>query len=302
MAGQEPDARPHRTAAVVVHHRAYPGVLGTVEALLAQGLDVDDVTVVDNSEDDGVAAALRAELPRGVTLLVVPNDGYAASANLGVEHALASTRPRPSEILVSTHETRPGPGALAGLCAALDSDPTLGVVGPALSNAEQSRTRAWSTGGIRTGLTRRAKHAGHGTPLPEPGSPLTVIERDWLDGSFCLYRVEAIEARRLEESYFLYFEEVDMHWSLQRDGWRVGCVTSVWVEQSSHGMPPFYYGRNLRLIQRRHGTTRSRLLAAPEALLLVGREVILGHRPWWHVRDFLQGWFAWHGGVARTRR
>lgn len=301
MTSPVPGPQTSRTAAVVVHHRAYPGVLRTIDSLVAQGIDPSAI-VVDNSEVGSIATSLAENLPHGVTLLVVPNDGYAASANVGIEHVLSTLPERPAEILVSTHETVAGPGALDALRAALDADASLGVVGPALLNAEQSTDTLWSTGGVRTELTRRAKHAGHGTPLPQADAPLSVVERDWLDGSFCLYRVAALEQRRLEEGYFLYFEEVDMHWSLQRDGWRVACVTSVWVEQSSHGMPPFYYGRNLRLIQRRHGTARSRLLAAPEALALIGREVLQRHRPWWHVRDFLQGWFAWRGGVARRRR
>lgn len=288
------------TAAVVVHHKAFPDVLGTVGALLDQGIAARDVLVVDNSESEEIAESLRAQLPAEVGLAVVANDGYAGAINYALDQLERRETP-PAQVLVSTHETRPARGALALMLEVLDRHPRFGVVGPALTNAEQSTDTLWSTGGRLTRWTRRAKHVGAGEPVPTSVGTGVLEARDWLDGSFCLYRAAAIAGRRISEEYFLYFEEVDFHRAIAADGWGVGCVVDALVGQSSHGMPPFYYGRNLRLFQRRRGTPLSRLLALPEALALLGRGLVRGERTRDDVRAFLSGWLAWRGGVAPVR-
>ena len=288
------------TAAVVVHHKSFPDVLDTVTGLLDQGLAAKDVLVVDNSESDEIAEALRTGLPGEVGLAVVSNDGYAGAINYALDRFEERDTP-PTQILVSTHETRPAPGALALLLEVMHRHPQVGVLGPALTNSEQSTDVVWSAGGRLTRLTRRAKHVGAGAPVPLRCGTGVVEAREWLDGSFCLYRGAAIVGRRVHMDYFLYFEEVDFHRTIAADGWEVACVVDALVGQSSHGMPPFYYGRNLRLFQRRQGTSLSRLLALPEALALLGRGVVRGERTRDDVRMFLNGWFSWRGGSAPVR-
>jgi GT2 family glycosyltransferase len=291
-----------RVGAIVVHHRSFPDVVNTVEQIVLQGVQPSDVVVVDNSESAEILLDLRSALPRDVLLLDVTNDGYAAAVNTGVRELLGRADPVEA-VLVSTHETEPSPGAVDHLVSALRADPSLGVVGPALTNRAQSTQTLWSTGGELVRPTLRARHVGAGQPI-RPSTALTVEERDWLDGSFCLYRAQVFREAQLCEEYFLYFEELDFHVELARRGWGVACVTSALVAQSSNGMPAYYYGRNLRLFQKRHGTALSRGLALPEALAVQLRGMLAGHVTRADIQAFCRGWFAWRGfrAVAPRRR
>ena len=109
------------TGAVIIHHRNYPTILRTVQAVLSEGISPNRVIVVDNSENADVTEALKQSLQPGVGLVEVPNEGYGAAANIGVQRLLED-HPALDYVLISSHETVPRAGAVSALAEALTGD------------------------------------------------------------------------------------------------------------------------------------------------------------------------------------
>jgi len=280
----------NRTGALVIHHHHYPRVLDTVGSIAAQLLPDDHLLVVDNSEDPGLAKALRASLPEGVELVITANAGYGAAANLGISHLL-SRCPDLDYILVSTHEAIPRAGALAALKSALDGDSTLAAAGPTLITPQLNSevSRYWSQGGILTRVLNNPRHVAHLEALNIEAS-LATTPRDWLDGAFCLYRADVVARMPFAIEFFLYFEETDLHCRMRKAGHSIAWIPSAVVEQSSAGIPPYYLGRNLQLFQSRNGNRVQRLITVPTALLRAGAAWALGRRDRADVALALRGW------------
>jgi GT2 family glycosyltransferase len=278
--------------ALVIHHRSTETIGATIASLLGAGFAESDILVVDNSESQEVAECLRTLLPSGVAVLLVANRGYGAAVNAGVEH-IDDFRARGGEyILVATHETICEVDALDELREALDHVPSRGVVGPRLIDAGRSgEPRLWSTGGVLSPVLRLPGHVGWGRKSRQATSR-AVVDRDWLDGSFCLYRAQVFERHKFNEEYFLYFEETDFHCNLRHAGWQVSCVLSAQAYQSSKGIPPFYFGRNLAIFLGFFGRPYLRRIAMCWVLLkTMGRE-LLGMTAIGSSRAFIRGWRA----------
>lgn len=244
--------------AIIVHHRNYPQVLSTIEAVLSSGVSPDAVVVVDNSEDPGVAADLKREVPDGVRLQFLTNNGYAAAVNRGYDELGALQL---EIIIVSTHEVKPEDGALCALAAAVRDDPTVGVAGPTLLLPRQSGAtlRIWSCGGQ---LSPRLAWPKHVTRAGEV-RPAT---REWLDGALCAYRSTAL-AESLREDFFLYVEELEFHRRLRSLGWRVVWVPVARATQDTGGTPPYLQARNLQIFYATWGRFPQRWVSVPLLIL-----------------------------------
>jgi GT2 family glycosyltransferase len=249
-------------AAVVVHHRSYNTVGETVSRLVEQGLDAADIVVIDNSEQPERRAQLRTTIHDRVEIRFVENKGYAAAINVAIRH-FRERASLPSFLLVATHETRPEHDAVRRLVDALRSDAEAAVAGPTLVSGADTERFIWSTGGLIDPVTHVPRHHDHRAALHDVAVDGTPRVRRWLDGAFLLYRWMDIERHPLDERFFVYMEETDLHLRLGAAGRRVLWVPGSVVWQSSGGIPPYYFARNMRLLLRKHGNPFQRTIAAP---------------------------------------
>ncbi|SMG16073.1 glycosyltransferase family 2 protein [Agreia pratensis] len=248
--------------AVVVHHRSYDTVGRTVASLIEQGLDTADIVVIDNSEQPERCPELRQTIHDGVEIEFVENRGYAAAINAAIRY-FREREPLPSFLLVATHETRTEPGAVGRLVEALVADAGAAVAGPTLVSGAEGEQFVWSTGGFIDPITHVPKHHDHRASLEEVDVEGKPRARRWLDGAFLLYRWVDIERHPLDERFFVYMEETDLHLRLGAARRRALWVPGSIVWQSSGGVPPYYFARNIRLLLKKHGNLFQRTLAAP---------------------------------------
>jgi GT2 family glycosyltransferase len=237
-------------AAVVVHHRSYDSVGGAVTSLIAEGIAANRIIVVDNSEQPSSRPALEASMPPLVEVFYMPNEGYGAAVNKAVE-IFTKSGGEPEYLLVATHETAPKREAVGALWRALREDLEAAVAGPTLISGEDEPF-VWSTGGRLTKYAHFPAHFDHKTALTTSSVNGPVKEREWLDGAFLLYRWADISRMKIDESYFLYMEETDAHIRFRRAGRKILWVPAAVVWQSSGGIPPYYFARNLRLFMKRN--------------------------------------------------
>jgi N-acetylglucosaminyl-diphospho-decaprenol L-rhamnosyltransferase len=273
---------------IVVHHRNFPTVLGAVDALVAAGVQREALLVVDNSEAPALTAALEQALPADVALITVANGGYGHAVNRGLDH-LAATGAVRTYTLVATHEVEPRTDALAHLRNALRDDPTTGVAGPSLIDSAGGGATFWSLGGELTRVLNHPKHVGWGSSV-NAALPSQPQPRAWIDGACCLYVSSLFDAMRFREDLFLYFEENDLHRRICATGYGVVWVPQAFVGQSSAGVPPYLFGRNLQLFQATHGTRLQRRVSVPMMIARSATRRALRRGTRGEVRAMYRGW------------
>jgi N-acetylglucosaminyl-diphospho-decaprenol L-rhamnosyltransferase len=251
-------------AAVVLHYRFWPGVKDCLDALAAQSRLPDRVVVVDNCSGDGSMEHVRRDYPRFEVIESPHNGGYSSGMNLGLEHLAASTHP-PEAVLLLTHDCHLAPDAVEHLARRLEVSPRTGAVGPLLSLHEEPRA-VYMAGGTIDPRTWDGAHPVRPGPR-DPGMEMAEMWAGrgphsvrWLDGACALVRTPAWrEVGRLDERYFLYYEDMDYGLRLGARGWAVECVPSAraWHQ---HGQPSplldYLAARNHLLLIREHAPAR----------------------------------------------
>ncbi|KKX98240.1 glycosyltransferase family 2 protein [Microbacterium sp. Ag1] len=266
-------------ACIVVHHRSPDTVLQTIASLESAGIARNNILVVDNSGDDELVGRLEE---RGTAAIQTENRGYAAAANVGLEELRRSGRAR-AFTLIATHEVLPEADAVRELREVM-ADERVAVAGPTLLHGAPART--WSEGGRLSPVLRIPSHHRE-----EDAGARHGVDRDWLDGAFTLYRTADLEAHRLDEIYFLYFEETDLHTRLRRAGKRVVWVPSAAVHQESSGTPPRLIGRNLFLFHHKlFSNTSGRCAVGVQFARAVAKAVLRRRDSFAAAGQILAGW------------
>ncbi len=183
-----------------------------------------EVILVDNASRDGTVDAVREAFPQVQIIANQENRGFTGGNN----QALALARGR--SLLLLNPDTRPLPGSIAELHHFLQSHPDVGAVGPRLwygDGSPQPNRRRFPT--LSTLFTESTiiQHYLPGLPLfahyimaDQPDDQ--VQEVDWLVGAALMVRREVYQqVGGLDESFFMYSEELDWCRRIKAAGWRI---------------------------------------------------------------------------------
>lgn len=217
---------------VIVNYNTEELTIQCVKSLLAHGIaPAGQICVVDNLSPDGSGERLKSSLPAGVGLILSPcNGGFGAGVNIGV--AALST----DLVLVLNPDTYFLCNRVSVIERLFAETPNLGIAGLKLINPDgslqYSARRFYSLLDI---LARR-------TPLGTLGPMRRLVsthllkrnwqggpfQADWVIGTgFVVRRTAFDEVGRMDEGYFLYFEEVDLCARMWVKGWQVMAVPEV---------------------------------------------------------------------------
>ena len=183
----------------------------------------DRIIVVDNGG--------RAVVGAGVELIRPSHNlGFGGGANAGFRRAAELGA---SYVALLNDDIEVDPGWLASLLAALSSDDRLGAVQPKLLLAGSDPARVNSVGVVIGG-----DGAGSDIGFGEPDGPGFESERpiESFTGGAVLFRAPFLAATRgFDESYFLYYEDVDLARRGAEQGWTYRCVPAsvVWHRVSA---------------------------------------------------------------------
>lgn len=284
-----------KVAAIIVNYRTPEMTARAVDALLPEMERAGSfhVYVVDNDSGDGSFAQLQEEArqrgwpPRVTVLQSVRNGGYGYGINLAVEKAF-SLEGRPDYLYVLNSDAFPDRGSVARLIAFMDSHPDAGIAGSLVHGTDGATQgcafrfpTVWSelesTAGV--GAISRVL-SPHVVSMPPP---VTDVQVDWVSGTSMVIRLKAMEQVGLfDESFFLYFEEIDYCRRLRRAGWKIyyvtdapithiGCVSTGMLDLTRR-MPRYWFDSRHAYFMKHHG--RAYALAADGAWLVghvVGR-------------------------------
>lgn len=261
------EQRTPAVSACIVTFNSRSVIARCVESLRAQQGPRLEIIIVDNASTDGTAAFIRDELA-GPDLRLVENSrnaGFGAAMN----QAFRAARGRYFFIL--NPDTRIRPGAIAALAAFLDETPDAAIAAPRLLNADgsvQLSCRAFPT--HTTALFHRYSLLTKLLPFNKYSDAYlrtswhhNEIDRvDWVSGAAMLIRrkaLAAIDPPGFDPRFFMYVEDVDLCWRLQRRGWRTWYIPAAEVEhaigQSSRTRPLrsfFHHHRSMYIFYKKH--------------------------------------------------
>ncbi|HEY8477032.1 MAG TPA: glycosyltransferase family 2 protein [Chloroflexota bacterium] len=184
-----------------------------------------EVYVVDNASSDGSVEMVARSYP-WVHLVRNPvNVGYAKANNLALR------RCRGRYVLLLNPDTVLPPNALREMIDLMEEHPDIGVAGPKLVRPDGSLDRAcrrsfptpavsfYRLSGLSRLFPRSPRFGRYNLTYLDPDEPADV---DSVVGAFMLIRGEALEqVGLLDETFFMYGEDLDLAYRIKARGWRV---------------------------------------------------------------------------------
>jgi GT2 family glycosyltransferase len=229
--------------AIVVNYRTPELTVSAVEHLLASDFAERRlrVLIVDNGSDDGSAGQLAECFPDIDIIASGQNLGFAGGNNLAIETILdwipAGADRSDTFVLLINSDVEVAPHAIATCVTFMETNPLAGVVGPkvvlpdgrldlACRRGFPTPARAfWKLTGLAKRFPKNPRFTGYNlTHLDED----QLTEVDAVMGAFMLVRLEAIDsAGLLDETFFMYGEDIDWAYRIKQHGWRVFYVPTA---------------------------------------------------------------------------
>jgi N-acetylglucosaminyl-diphospho-decaprenol L-rhamnosyltransferase len=180
-----------------------------------------DVIVVDNGSSDGSAEMVRSLFPDVQLIESTENLGFAKGINLGMEES------RGEFLLLLNSDAELRPVAIEAMVTLLQAQPDVGLVGAQILNPDSSLQASYADFPnlgreflILSGIGRLL--FGPWYPSHGPDQARVLRQVDYVSGACLMIRREAyIDTGGLDESFFMYAEEVDLCYRLLEKGWQV---------------------------------------------------------------------------------
>lgn len=276
---------------VVINFRTAGLVKNCLAALGPELENVDArVAVVDNFSNDGSADEIARWLATGelwksrVFLIRSPaNAGFSGGNNTGIDAFDAD------HILLLNSDTLVREGAVKAMIDASAREQDAGIIAPRLEDEDGTpqiscfRTHSPLSEFLYAAETAPLDKLFSFAVVPTPVSDRPV-ECDWVSFACVLIKRKALDAAgRMDEGYFMYFEDADYCRALKERGWRIvyepaarvvhlrGGSSPVKSSLKAKKRPPaYYYASRTRYFRKSFGPLG---LYAANLLWLTGRAV-----------------------------
>lgn len=202
---------------MVVNRDGGEALFAAIRSLQTQK-EVDvSILVVDNGSEPAERERLAREAPEARLVAFSHNLGFAGAVNE------AFARTRSPYVLLLNNDAVVAPDYVARLAARLSMDPRLAAVQGLVLTADGRTVDS-------AGLTWNAR--GEALPLlagaPAASAPGDAFEVSGVSATAALYRRDAIAAvsrpgQAFDDSFFAYYEDVELSLRLSRAGWRFAC-------------------------------------------------------------------------------
>ena len=224
---------------VIVNHRTRDLLRECLQSIYESRGDFSfQVCVVDNCSQDGSCAMVGKEFPQVRLVESEVNGGYAYANNLGLrvfdfaqtsDEKLSESTPRYALLL--NPDTLLPPSALQEMLNFMEAYPEAGVAGPRLVLADGSLDLAcrrsfpspevsfYRMVGLSKLFPKSRRFGRYNLTYLDPDE---VTEVDSVVGAFMLVRAEALkQVGLLDESFFMYGEDLDWAYRIKKAGWKV---------------------------------------------------------------------------------
>jgi len=214
-----------KLAIIIVNYNTALLTSACIKAILKEDYSFDyEIVVVDNASSDDSVALLRSDWPEVKVINNEENLGLAAGVNIGIKES------RGEYILVLNPDIVVLHDAIEKLVKYLDGHERVGMVGgKLLSPNGKLQFSCYRFYRLRTIVYRRTLLGKTKQGKKEVSRFLMkdydhkkARDVDWLMGACLMVKREAVkEVEGMDETFFLYFEDVDWCRRFWESGWRV---------------------------------------------------------------------------------
>jgi GT2 family glycosyltransferase len=217
---------PHKAiilSIIIVHYKTQELTLQCLRSIQEfRPRVVYEILLIDNGSQDRIREAVANEFPEVRLIETGRNDGFSQANNLGIVNAFGKY------ILLLNSDTKILEPVFDRLVQTLDARPEVGCIGPQHVGGDGRHQVSYGKfPNLFTEILR--KIVDYQISLNDPNirgylADLCSIEQevDWLSGSCLLLRREALrQAGLLDETFFMYFEDMDLCKRIRDHGWKV---------------------------------------------------------------------------------
>ncbi|WP_228373596.1 glycosyltransferase [Demequina soli] len=223
-----------RVSAWIVNYNSCDLVEACIRSLRNNG--VTDAVVVDNSESTEEVARLQQLNSRDF-----PIEVFSSGGNLGYGAALNSIGRRvamaPNDVVcILNPDTRSHSGSVHSIVEALKAG-TCDIVSPHIVGGSMSQPTSWFSGGRFNPVSCSASHVDFGREIDLLGE-VGIRESQFLSGAAMLMaRSTWDRLGGFDESYFMYWEDVELSLRARRLGMRLAVSDKwyLWHEEGGTG-------------------------------------------------------------------
>ena len=181
-----------------------------------------EILLIDNGSQDGIGPVIAEEFPEVRLIETGRNDGFSQASNLGIVNSHGKY------LLLLNSDTKIIEPVFDRLVQYMDSRSEVGCIGPQHMGANGRHQVSYGKFPDLFSEVLR-KIVDYQIALNDPNIRgylaefcSTEQEVDWLSGSCLLLRREALrQAGLLDESFFMYFEDIDLCKRLRDHSWKV---------------------------------------------------------------------------------
>jgi GT2 family glycosyltransferase len=190
-------------------------------SLHSEGYVNKQIFLVDNASEDSSVEATREHYSDVNVIRLSQNLGYCMAYNVAMPYAFAQGC---EWVIWANNDIRLEPGCIGELVLATQSDPRIGVLGPAFLEWESPEPNYYMIGNHPSALA--AMRARSRDPL----------DAEWVEGSFLMVSRRCVEAvGPLDPYLYFYWEEADFCRRARYQGWRVVLVPSAFARHYAGG-------------------------------------------------------------------
>lgn len=241
--------------------------------LTSEGDFTYKVIVVDNASSDDSVAMVQAEFPQVELIASEINGGYPYGNNLGLKklgfHGAGQVdADAPRYVVLLNADTEVPPDAFYRMMQYMDSRPEIGVAGPKLvlndGSLDLACRRSFPTPLVSfyrfSGLSKLfPDHPQFGRYNMTFADPDQELEVDSVVGAYMQVRREAIKAvGLLDETFFMYGEDLDWAYRIKTAGWKVFYYPNVVIKHVKRAASrksqraQFEFNRAMLIFYRKH--------------------------------------------------
>lgn len=226
-----------------------------------------EVVVADNNSSDNSVDYIKKQYPEVRIVLNKKNYGYAEGNNLGIDNC------RGRYILVLNTDTKIDKDMLKELYKTIESEKMIGAVVPLMYYMDKSKVIC-NAGSELTGQDWPVREIG----TNQIDSPEYHNMRDisaFCGGAVLLNREMLDKVGLFDSDFFLYFEDSDLSWRGQKQGWKYKINPKAVVYHVSKGSTggeesktfQYYVPRNRLLILFKNGSPKNIIRAIAKTIL-----------------------------------
>ena len=200
-----------RVSVIVVNYRGAEDTLTALDALmeLPEYPDNLEIVIVDNASGDGSLQKLREREKDAVVVSSPRNSGFAGGCNLGVQHSSGEI------VAFLNSDAKPDTSWVSSALESFDTYENVGAVASQVQNWEGTHVDFSGAGLTWYGMGYRPLTGDKVTKKKQRPSPVL-----FGTGSAMFVRRSVFEQLGgFDESFFMFFEDVDFGWRLNLSGY-----------------------------------------------------------------------------------